>query len=262
MWRMSRNGERCFWPVLGCRVWRCRWSAVCGLRSAACGGGVLLGWGWLVVGCGGEPSGRYIFGLLVWASGFSGVVGGLVVGVVGAEVVVVGGGPVGLLVACELAGFGVDVVVVEVRGGVSGRPKATTLHARTVQVLARRGYLGVVEGAGPGVRAGSGPGVRAGSGPGVRAGSGPGVGSGPGSGVGVGPVGVGGPAGGPGVGVGSGSGPGGGSGSGPGGGSGSGPGGGSGSGLGGGSGSGLGGGSGGGVGVGGVFFILGGWGGW
>ncbi|MFF2008281.1 FAD-dependent monooxygenase [Streptomyces sp. NPDC058195] len=63
------------------------------------------------------------------------------VGVVRGEVVVVGGGPVGLLLAGELAGLGVGVVVVESRGGVSVRPKATTLHARAVQVLARRGFL-------------------------------------------------------------------------------------------------------------------------
>ncbi|MFF3247090.1 FAD-dependent monooxygenase [Streptomyces sp. NPDC002870] len=76
-------------------------------------------------------------------------VGGLgLVGVVEAEVVVVGGGPVGLLVACELAGFGVRTVVVEARRGVSGRPRATTLHARAVQCLVRRGYLGGFAGVG------------------------------------------------------------------------------------------------------------------
>ncbi|MFD5631157.1 FAD-dependent monooxygenase [Streptomyces sp. NPDC127072] len=70
-----------------------------------------------------------------------------VVGVVGGpQVVVVGGGPVGLVVACELAGFGVDVVVVEAEGGVSEWPKATTVHARTAQSLVRRGYLGDSEG--------------------------------------------------------------------------------------------------------------------
>ncbi|WP_406117831.1 FAD-dependent monooxygenase [Streptomyces sp. NBC_00989] len=62
-------------------------------------------------------------------------------GDVRAQVVVVGGGPVGLVVACELAGYGVRTVVVEERGGVSARPKATTLHARAVQCLVRRGYL-------------------------------------------------------------------------------------------------------------------------
>ncbi|MFD4878551.1 FAD-dependent monooxygenase [Streptomyces sp. NPDC058420] len=68
------------------------------------------------------------------------------VGAVRAQVVVVGGGPVGLLVACELAGYGVRTVVVEEREGISARPKATTLHARAVQCLVRRGYLAGVAG--------------------------------------------------------------------------------------------------------------------
>ncbi|WP_406459583.1 FAD-dependent monooxygenase (plasmid) [Streptomyces sp. NBC_00876] len=58
-----------------------------------------------------------------------------------AQVVVVGGGPVGMLVAAELAGYGVDTVLLESRADVSDQPKATTLHARAVQSLARRGHL-------------------------------------------------------------------------------------------------------------------------
>ncbi|WP_318275421.1 FAD-dependent monooxygenase [Streptomyces pharetrae] len=58
-----------------------------------------------------------------------------------AHVAVIGGGPVGMLLACELAGYGVDTVLLEARAGVSGRPKATVLHARAVQCLARRGHL-------------------------------------------------------------------------------------------------------------------------
>ncbi|MFJ8017107.1 FAD-dependent monooxygenase [Streptomyces sp. NPDC096339] len=58
-----------------------------------------------------------------------------------AQVVVVGGGPVGMLVAAELAAYGVDTVLFEPQTRVSDRPKATTLHARAVQCLARRGHL-------------------------------------------------------------------------------------------------------------------------
>ncbi|MFF0885125.1 FAD-dependent monooxygenase [Streptomyces sp. NPDC003456] len=59
-----------------------------------------------------------------------------------AQVVIAGGGPVGMVLACELAGYGVATVVVEAESAVSRRPKATTLHARTVQCLVRRGFLG------------------------------------------------------------------------------------------------------------------------
>jgi monooxygenase len=58
-----------------------------------------------------------------------------------AEVVVVGGGPVGLLLAAELAHYGVDTLVLERRRATDEQPKAGTLHARTVQSLARRGHL-------------------------------------------------------------------------------------------------------------------------
>ncbi|KAB1973351.1 FAD-dependent monooxygenase [Streptomyces triticiradicis] len=64
------------------------------------------------------------------------------------QVVVVGGGPVGMLLACELAGRGVRVVVVESRAAVSGCPKASVLHARAVQCLVRRGYLAGLAGGG------------------------------------------------------------------------------------------------------------------
>lgn len=58
-----------------------------------------------------------------------------------AQVAVVGGGPVGMLIAAELAGYGVDTVVLETRADVSEQPKANTMHARAVQSLARRGRL-------------------------------------------------------------------------------------------------------------------------
>ncbi|ANS64846.1 hypothetical protein SLINC_2622 [Streptomyces lincolnensis] len=58
-----------------------------------------------------------------------------------ADVVIAGGGPVGMLLAAELAHYGVDTVVLESRTTIDTEPKANTLHARTVQSLARRGYL-------------------------------------------------------------------------------------------------------------------------
>ncbi|MGW0537939.1 FAD-dependent monooxygenase [Streptomyces sp. NPDC003032] len=57
------------------------------------------------------------------------------------DVVVVGGGPVGMLLGAELSGYGVATVILERQAATSERPKATTLHARTAQTLARRGYL-------------------------------------------------------------------------------------------------------------------------
>ncbi|MFJ5264795.1 FAD-dependent monooxygenase [Streptomyces sp. NPDC088387] len=58
------------------------------------------------------------------------------------DVVVVGGGPVGLLVAAELGVLGVSVVVVDAELGVSEWPRARVVHARALQGLVRRGYLG------------------------------------------------------------------------------------------------------------------------
>ncbi|MFK4228061.1 FAD-dependent monooxygenase, partial [Streptomyces sp. NPDC019890] len=64
------------------------------------------------------------------------------------EVVIVGGGPVGMLVTAELADFGIPAVVVESTPQTSDQPKASTIHARTVQSLVRRGYLPGLERAG------------------------------------------------------------------------------------------------------------------
>jgi 2-polyprenyl-6-methoxyphenol hydroxylase-like FAD-dependent oxidoreductase len=62
------------------------------------------------------------------------------------DVIVAGGGAVGLLVAAELARFGTRVTVVEPLERISRRPKAGTTHARAVQSLVRRGYLTDVAG--------------------------------------------------------------------------------------------------------------------
>ncbi|OIJ92331.1 FAD-dependent monooxygenase [Streptomyces monashensis] len=58
-----------------------------------------------------------------------------------AQVLVVGGGPVGMLVAAELGHYGISTVVLEAEPRTVDQPKAGTLHARTVQGLARRGHL-------------------------------------------------------------------------------------------------------------------------
>ncbi|MFI9029949.1 FAD-dependent monooxygenase [Streptomyces sp. NPDC053560] len=56
-------------------------------------------------------------------------------------VLVVGGGPVGMLLACELALQNVETIVIEQHAHVLDTPRAGTLHARSVQSLLRRGYL-------------------------------------------------------------------------------------------------------------------------
>ncbi|RCH68834.1 hypothetical protein DT019_09255 [Streptomyces sp. SDr-06] len=58
-----------------------------------------------------------------------------------ADVVVVGGGPVGMLLAAELALRQVRVVVLERAERTVDEPRAGTLHARTAQSLVRRGVL-------------------------------------------------------------------------------------------------------------------------
>ncbi|MFF1548870.1 FAD-dependent monooxygenase [Streptomyces sp. NPDC058291] len=58
-----------------------------------------------------------------------------------AQVVIVGGGPVGMLLAAELGDYGVSTVLLEAQASVSERPKASVLHARALQGLARRGYF-------------------------------------------------------------------------------------------------------------------------
>ncbi|MFI6816194.1 FAD-dependent monooxygenase, partial [Nonomuraea sp. NPDC050328] len=57
------------------------------------------------------------------------------------DVAIAGGGPVGMLLAAELALQGVRPVVFERLAVPTGESKAGTLHARTAQSLLRRGLL-------------------------------------------------------------------------------------------------------------------------
>ncbi|MFD0582589.1 FAD-dependent oxidoreductase [Dactylosporangium darangshiense] len=55
------------------------------------------------------------------------------------DVVVAGAGPVGLMLACELALGGVQVVVLERREDIDQTIKAGSLNAPTIEALERRG---------------------------------------------------------------------------------------------------------------------------
>ncbi|MEV5978382.1 FAD-dependent monooxygenase [Streptomyces sp. NPDC052114] len=55
------------------------------------------------------------------------------------QVVIAGGGPVGLWLAAELRRGGVTVTVIEERTEIDRRSKALTIHPRTIEVLASRG---------------------------------------------------------------------------------------------------------------------------
>ncbi|MFZ4187704.1 FAD-dependent monooxygenase [Streptomyces pseudogriseolus] len=55
------------------------------------------------------------------------------------QVVIAGGGPVGLWLAAELRLGGIPVTVVEERTAIDGRSKALTVHPRTIEILATRG---------------------------------------------------------------------------------------------------------------------------
>lgn len=59
-----------------------------------------------------------------------------------AEVIVAGAGPVGLLLACELALAGVRVTVLERRSEPVAQSRALTMHGRTLEMLALRGVAG------------------------------------------------------------------------------------------------------------------------
>ncbi|KUL38177.1 polyketide oxidase [Streptomyces sp. NRRL F-4489] len=57
------------------------------------------------------------------------------------DVVIAGGGPVGLLLAAELRLHGVPVLVLEQGRPGDGEPRTLALHARTLETLDRRGLL-------------------------------------------------------------------------------------------------------------------------
>ncbi|WP_223164816.1 FAD-dependent monooxygenase [Massilia mucilaginosa] len=59
-----------------------------------------------------------------------------------AEVIVAGAGPVGLLLACELALAGVRVTVLDRRTEAVPQSRALTMHGRTLEMLALRGVAG------------------------------------------------------------------------------------------------------------------------
>ncbi|CAL9310398.1 12-dehydrotetracycline 5-monooxygenase_anhydrotetracycline 6-monooxygenase [Streptomyces sp. SudanB25_2051] len=61
-----------------------------------------------------------------------------------ARVLVVGGGPVGLMLAAELRLGGADVLVVERLDTPTTESRASTLHARTMEILDARGLLGTL----------------------------------------------------------------------------------------------------------------------
>ncbi|MFE0106896.1 FAD-dependent oxidoreductase [Streptomyces sp. NPDC059009] len=73
------------------------------------------------------------------------------------DVAVVGGGPVGMLLARELALHGIRTTVLEKLPAPTGESKAGTLHARSGQTLNRRGLLEAVQPGRPAPRAVGGP---------------------------------------------------------------------------------------------------------
>jgi oxygenase len=63
------------------------------------------------------------------------------------HIIVVGAGPVGLMLAAELRLGGADVVVLERRAGPTTESRASTLHARTMEIFDSRGLLDRLGGA-------------------------------------------------------------------------------------------------------------------
>ena len=57
------------------------------------------------------------------------------------DVIVVGAGPVGLMLACELRLGGAEVIVLDRLAAPTTESRASTLHARTMEILDQRGLL-------------------------------------------------------------------------------------------------------------------------
>lgn len=55
------------------------------------------------------------------------------------QVLIIGAGPTGLMLACELRLMGVDVAVVEKRSAGTGESRAPGINARTMEILGQRG---------------------------------------------------------------------------------------------------------------------------
>ncbi|UAC01287.1 FAD-dependent monooxygenase [Dactylosporangium vinaceum] len=55
------------------------------------------------------------------------------------QVLIAGGGPTGLWLACELRRYGIDVTILEQRSSRTGESRAGGLHARSLEILGSRG---------------------------------------------------------------------------------------------------------------------------
>ena len=54
-------------------------------------------------------------------------------------VLIVGGGPIGLALACDLGGRGIDCAIIEQSDGIVYHPRATAINARTMELMRRWG---------------------------------------------------------------------------------------------------------------------------
>src|SRR6266436_8753395 len=75
-----------------------------------------------------------------------GVVGSAMRGPVDVPVLIVGGGPVGLLLAVGLRHFGVDCMVIEKHASTLDFAKGRRVTARTVEIFRQRGLEAAVSG--------------------------------------------------------------------------------------------------------------------